>query len=109
MTDLAGYYDQSYPASIWEQPTPPTGVTAGTPGSFTPAGSDVPANLAALQALGALGQTTAWATGQYVVLGDASNAHWNGTAWIAGIAAAAEEPIFAAIPVEESTDEPSEE
>lgn len=62
----------------------PTGVTAGTPGEFTPAGSATPADLTALQALGALGQTTAWTTGQYVVLGDASEAHWTGTAWAVG-------------------------
>lgn len=67
--------------------TAPTGVTPGTPGSFTPAEATAPATLTALQALGALGETTAWTTGQYVVLGDASHAHWNGTAWAAGNAA----------------------
>ena len=67
--------------------TAPTGVTAGTPGAFTPAEATAPATLTALQALGALGETTAWTTGQYVVLGDASHAHWNGTAWAAGNAA----------------------
>lgn len=60
-----------------------TGATAGSPGSFTPAGSGAPADLA-----GATGVTaspaTAWTTGQYVVLGDASEAHWNATAWVAG-------------------------
>ena len=68
-------------------PSPPTGALAGAPGSFTPAGCAIPATLAALQALGALGQTAAWTAGQYVVLGNASNAYWNGTAWTAGIAA----------------------
>lgn len=62
----------------------PTGVTAGTPGSFTPSGSTVPANLAALTALGALGQSTAWTSGQNVVLGDSSLAHWSGSAWASG-------------------------
>lgn len=66
---------------------PASGVTAGTPGSFTPAGSTAPATLAALQALGALGETTAWTTGQYVVLGNASQAHWDGASWAAGAAA----------------------
>jgi hypothetical protein len=60
-----------------------TGATAGSPGSFTPAGSGAPANLA-----GATGVTaspaTAWTAGQYVVLGDASEAHWNATTWVAG-------------------------
>lgn len=67
--------------------TPPTGATSGTPGTFTPGGSTVPANLFALQALGNLGQSSAWTTGKYVNLGDASKAYWNGTAWVAGTAA----------------------
>ncbi|MFC7942704.1 hypothetical protein ACFUPZ_05525 [Microbacterium oxydans] len=66
---------------------PATGVNAGTPGSFTPAGAAAPATLAALQALGALGETTAWTTGQYVVLGNSSQAHWDGDSWAAGAAA----------------------
>lgn len=91
MSDLVGYYDTSYPPSLWAppapEPIPPTGATAGTPGSFTPTGCDIPANITALRTLGALGNTTAWTTGQYVVLGDASNAYWNGTLWAVGIAA----------------------
>jgi hypothetical protein len=27
---------------------------------------------------------TAWTTGQYVVLGDATHAYWSGAAWTAG-------------------------
>lgn len=65
----------------------PTGVTAGTPGSFTPSGSAIPADLAGLTALGALGQTIAWTTGQFVVLADYSVANWDGSAWAAGPAA----------------------
>jgi hypothetical protein len=65
-------------------PIQPSGVTPGTPGSFTPEASTIPANLAALTALGALGETVAWLPGQYVVLGDASEAYWNGTAWTVG-------------------------
>jgi len=64
----------------------PTGVTPGTPGTFQPANATPPANLAALQALGPLGQATAWTTGQYVVLGDSSQAHWDASAWVAGAA-----------------------
>lgn len=63
----------------------PTAVTAGAPGSFTPA-TAVPATLAALTALGALGATTAWTTGQSVKLGDGSDAHWDGTKWATGVA-----------------------
>jgi hypothetical protein len=63
-----------------------TGATAGTPGSFTPVGCGIPATLTALQT-GSITATpaTAWTTGQSVVLGDGSTAHWNGTAWTAGV------------------------
>jgi hypothetical protein len=67
-------------------PVPATGATAGTPGTFTPGGSATPANLAALSTVTA-SPTTAWTTGQRVVLGDASSAYWNGTTWVAGTAA----------------------
>jgi len=43
-------------------------------------------NLTTLQGKGAMGQTTAWTIGQFVILYDGSNAYWNGTAWTAGIA-----------------------
>jgi hypothetical protein len=72
---------------------PITGVTAGTPGAFQPAGATIPADLADLKADPAVGDTgtakpsTAWTAGQYVNLGDASKASWDGTAWIAGPAA----------------------
>ena len=63
-----------------------TGATAGTPGVFTPPGAATPANLAAVAADTAQ-PATPWTTGQYVILGDASNAYWNGSAWVAGKAA----------------------
>jgi hypothetical protein len=72
-----------------DEPVPPpaaTGATAGTPGTFTPAGAAVPANLAAMTGIVAT-PATAWTTGQSVVLGDASHASWNATTWIAGPAA----------------------
>jgi hypothetical protein len=95
------YYDESYPPSLWEPaPIPPTGVTAGTPGAFTPAGCDVPNNLAQLRALGSLGQTTAWAEGEYVNLDPTGTAYWDGTTWQLGVAPVADEPqTFAATPV----------
>lgn len=65
-------------------PPPPTGVTAGTPGAFTPAGSAVPATIADLRNLGSLGQTTAWTTGQHVIYGASSHAHWDGDSWETG-------------------------
>lgn len=60
-----------------------TGATAGKPGTFTPAGSAPRANLAAMSGITA-SPATAWTTGQYVVLGDNSHAHWTSTAWAAG-------------------------
>jgi hypothetical protein len=63
-----------------------TGATAGTPGSFTPDGSVVPANLAAMASVIAT-PTSAWTTGQHVVLGDASKTYWDGDSWNAGQAA----------------------
>lgn len=62
------------------------GATAGTPGSFTPAGAAVPNNFADLNATPAItaSPATVWTTGQYVALQDGSRAHWNGTAWTAG-------------------------
>jgi hypothetical protein len=68
-----------------------TGVTAGSPGSFQPGNATVPANLTALKADPVVGDTgsnkpsTAWTTGQSVALGTGS-AHWDGTAWLTGLA-----------------------
>lgn len=56
-----------------------------SPGSFTPAGAMAPANLAGMSAVVA-NPVTAWPAGTYVKLGDGSTAHWNGTAWVAGVA-----------------------
>jgi len=77
-----GDYNQSGPAGGG---APPTGVTPGAPGSFTPAGCDIPDNLAQLRACGSLGQTAAWTTGQYVNLDPAGSAYWDGTAWQLGV------------------------
>ena len=66
---------------------PATGATAGTPGSFTPSGAVVPANLAALQSASpavVASPASAWTTGQSVNLGTGS-AHWDGAAYVAGL------------------------
>jgi len=63
--------------------TAATGATAGTPGAFTPTGALTPTSLAALTGIVA-SPGTAWTTGKYVLLGDASKAYWNGTTWVAG-------------------------
>jgi hypothetical protein len=78
-----------------------TSAVAGTPGHFLPAGSDPPANLAAMTGITA-SPATAWTTGQYVALADASHANWSGTAWVAGAHALAAE----AEPGTEPTPEP---
>jgi len=62
-----------------------TGATAGIPGSFTPSGATAPANLAAMSDITA-SPTTGWTTGQYVTLGDASKAYWDGDSWESGTA-----------------------
>jgi len=60
-----------------------TGATAGTPGTWTPAGSVPRAKLSAMPGCTAT-PGTAWTTGQHMVMGDANHCYWNGTAWTAG-------------------------
>ena len=68
-----------------------TGVTAGSPGSFQPSGADIPADLTALKADPVVGDagsnkpSAAWTTGQSVAL-DTGSAHWDGVAWVTGVA-----------------------
>ncbi|ATI18637.1 major tail protein [Streptomyces phage Amethyst] len=87
-----GVKPMAYQSNTWTYAITPlgssiaTGATAGTPGSFTPEGSIVPANLAAMADVIAT-PTSAWTTGQNVVLGDASTAHWDGDSWASGSAA----------------------
>ena len=60
-----------------------TNATAGTPGAWSPVGNTLPLHLAALTSAAppiTAAPATAWAEGQYVVLGDLSEAHWQGTA-----------------------------
>lgn len=64
---------------------PATGATAGIPATLTPANSYPPETLADASSLTA-SPVTAWTTGQYVLLGDGSQAHWDGSAWVAGAA-----------------------
>lgn len=58
-------------------------ASAGTPGSFTPSGCDSPDKLGELVGVTAV-PATAWTTGQYVLLGDGTFAHWTGAVWAAG-------------------------
>ena len=64
-----------------------TGADAGIPGAFTPAGAQAPYNFSQLTGIVANPLTT-WTVGQSVVLGDASEAHWDGAAWAVGAAPA---------------------
>ncbi|ATI18955.1 major tail protein [Streptomyces phage Tefunt] len=87
-----GVKPMAYQSNTWTYAITPlgasvaTGATAGAPGSFTPEGSIVPANLAAMASVIAT-PTTAWTTGQHVVLGDASHTYWDGDSWNTGDAA----------------------
>lgn len=62
-----------------------TGV-AGIPGTYTPSGSYSRTSFADLTVSPTLiaSPNTAWTTGQYILLGDGSKAHWNASAWVAG-------------------------
>lgn len=55
-----------------------TGVTAGSPGSFT--GGDDPADKTELDTISG---TTAWTAGQYVTV-NGNQYHWDGHAWATG-------------------------
>lgn len=91
--------DRSYPPSLYVPPVvPSTGATAGVPGTWTPPGSTPPATVAALIAgtpnTVTASPATAWTVGQYVqtaTTGTTGRAHWTGTAWTSGAAAAEEE------------------
>lgn len=64
-----------------------TGATAGTPATWTPADSYAPETLLALQtATPAIvaSPATAWTTGQYAVVGNDDEVHWDGDSWEAG-------------------------
>lgn len=71
------------PALSWGEAGAATGATAGTPGTWTPSGADPAPDAAGMAAITAT-PTTAWTTGQHMVLGDNSHSYWNGTAWTVG-------------------------
>lgn len=85
----AGYYDQSYPPSLFGPPVvPATGATAGIPGTWTPPGSTPPADVASIGAVVA-SPATPWTSGQYVqtgTIGLPGRASWSGTSWVGGAA-----------------------
>lgn len=67
---------------------PATGATevAGAAATLTPANSYAPADLTDAASGFTASPNTAWGPGSYVLLGDGSQAHWSGTAWVAGAA-----------------------
>lgn len=74
------------PVWPWGAAVPATGATAGTPGTWTPAGSTPPANAAAATGITAT-PNTAWTTGQWVqgsTSGTSGEMSWDGSAWAAG-------------------------
>lgn len=67
--------------------TPSTGATAGTPGTFTPSGSDRPDTFDDLVNAAppiTAAPATVWSSGQYVTLADGTHVYWDGTAWQEG-------------------------
>lgn len=63
-----------------------TGATAGTPGTYTPAGADLPVSISAMTGVVTASPGTAWTSGQGVLLDDGTQVHWSGSAWVAGVA-----------------------
>lgn len=70
-----------------------TTMTAGIPGTVTPAGATAPSTLVDLQAAAppvTASPTTAWTVGQYVQLpgttGTGNRVHWTSSAWASGAA-----------------------
>lgn len=61
---------------------PATGGVAGIPGHYTPTNSFAPLNLAGLSGVTA-SPSSAWTTGQYILLRDGSKAHWTSSTWAA--------------------------
>ena len=83
LSEVAIDWNLTGPPTVTSGGIPATGATSGAPGTYSPAGCDVPANVAGLSAVTA-SPTTAWAVGQYVITADLLAAHWTGTAWAAG-------------------------
>ena len=63
---------------------PASGAVSGKPGVWTPTGAHPPASVPALQAhLPPITATpnTAWPVGEFVIVEDGNNTHWDGTQW----------------------------
>lgn len=99
MTAIPGYYEESYPPTLWggTLATPATRANAGIPGTWVPANSTPPADPATLsQSNVTASPATPWTSGQYVqtrLAGAAGRATWTGTNWVSGAA-----PLIEATP-----------
>lgn len=71
------------PSTSSAAPVPANDVSAGAPGSWLPSGATPPADFVGL-VLSRLvpSDLTAWAPGQYAVLGDNATVAWTGGSWI---------------------------
>jgi hypothetical protein len=58
----------------------------GGEATYSPAGSEQPADLTELQNEVTANPQTAWSTGSYARTLDGQQAYWNGTAWVTGVA-----------------------
>jgi hypothetical protein len=88
--DLVPVMYPHIPNGFWyevpETPTnPATGATAGSPGTFTPAGCDIPVTI---EDMGGVvpDPTSKWDPGQYMLLSDnVTTAYWDSLEWVGGI------------------------
>ena len=63
-----------------------TGAAAGEPGVWSPGNVKPPNSVDTLNTMGALGNTDAWTTGQYIVMYSQAPTYWDGAAWQEGVA-----------------------
>lgn len=107
---LTGYYDQSYPPSLWGGGTLPSDDKTDAKDDdvfFEPTvtAQDAP-NAAKLTPLGFIANPlTAWPTGAGIYVNSNYRFHWTGTAWAAGLATVvadeeSQPSAFTATPIE---------
>ena len=87
MSVPTGYYDESYPPSLWGGGPDKTNAKDDDPFfEATITAQDAP-NAAKLTPLGYVASpTTPWAGGDAIFVNAIYRFYWNGTAWVAGLA-----------------------
>lgn len=87
-SDFEWVVTSPWPPTQTSGPVASTGATAGTPGTWTPAGSTPPSNAAGANTASITASpATAWTTGQFVqgsTAGTSGEMYWSGTTWTAG-------------------------